>query len=458
MVHQHCLRTPMGDTGSRRIAGSVDAADSEHRRNAVSALPAQDVVQATLLRVANVAKAFGPTQAVRDALLRAARRRGARARRRERLRQVDDGEDPERRPRARLRARSSSPARPSRRSGRRATPSVAASCTVFQEVLVAESCSVLDNVWLGADDPWRTRVGKRDKSARAKQTLGELLGREVDLDDAGRGSLALATDRRARSCARSCASRRSSSSTRRPRRSTSPPATGCSRSCGDLSRRGVGVIFITHRMDEIEQIGDRITVMRSGETVAELERGRLDARELVHLMTGSEALGERGARPAATRSPTGGATRCSASAGSGCAPTAARSTSRSRRESSSASRASRGTAATTFLEALRGGIATEGEVVRHVDGRRSSSATRPTRPTTTSPTCPRERRLDSAVQLDVDPRELRAGDVGPGPPVRPAQPALVAASASLVRRSARDRARARRRMRSRRCPAATSRR
>ena len=53
--------------------------------------------------------------------------------------------------------------------------------TVFQEVLVAESCSVRDNVWLGADDTWRTRVGAREKAARAKQMLGELLGREVDL-------------------------------------------------------------------------------------------------------------------------------------------------------------------------------------------------------------------------------------------------------------------------------------
>ena len=41
-----------------------------------------------------------------------------------------------------------------------------------------------------------------------------------------------------------------------------------------LSGQGVGVIFITHRMDEITAIGDRITVMRSGDTVATLERGK----------------------------------------------------------------------------------------------------------------------------------------------------------------------------------------
>src|SRR6185437_9680408 len=53
---------------------------------------------------------------------------------------------------------------------------------------------------------------------------------------------------------------------------------------GALSRQGVGVIFITHRMDEIERIGDRITVMRSGVTVGELDRGR--------------RAGQRGARAA----------------------------------------------------------------------------------------------------------------------------------------------------------------
>src|SRR5690242_16857147 len=53
--------------------------------------------------------------------------------------------------------------------------------TVFQEVLVAESCSVLDNVWLGVDDTWRTRVPLREKRARACDVLGELLGRDIDL-------------------------------------------------------------------------------------------------------------------------------------------------------------------------------------------------------------------------------------------------------------------------------------
>src|SRR5262249_14814020 len=57
-----------------------------------------------------------------------------------------------------------------------------------------------------------------------------------------------------------------------------------------LSRNGVGVVFITHRMDELSEIGDRITVMRSGETVATLERGDWTPQHLVRLMTGSDQL------------------------------------------------------------------------------------------------------------------------------------------------------------------------
>ena len=45
-------------------------------------------------------------------------------------------------------------------------------------------------------------------------------------------------------------------------------------------------------MDEIDEIGDRITIMRSGETVATLERGGWDDATLVRLMTGHEHLTE----------------------------------------------------------------------------------------------------------------------------------------------------------------------
>ena len=53
-----------------------------------------------------------------------------------------------------------------------------------------------------------------------------------------------------------------------------------------LARAGVGVIFISHRLDEIFEIGDRIVVLRNGSAVANLEAARTNPSELIEHMLG----------------------------------------------------------------------------------------------------------------------------------------------------------------------------
>jgi ribose transport system ATP-binding protein len=53
-----------------------------------------------------------------------------------------------------------------------------------------------------------------------------------------------------------------------------------------VKRQGVGIIYITHRMQEIRRIGDRITVLRDGRFIATLDAGTASDDELVRLMTG----------------------------------------------------------------------------------------------------------------------------------------------------------------------------
>jgi ribose transport system ATP-binding protein len=48
----------------------------------------------------------------------------------------------------------------------------------------------------------------------------------------------------------------------------------------------VGIIYITHRMNEIKRIGDRITVLRDGRKVATLNVAEASETKLVELMTG----------------------------------------------------------------------------------------------------------------------------------------------------------------------------
>jgi ribose transport system ATP-binding protein len=55
---------------------------------------------------------------------------------------------------------------------------------------------------------------------------------------------------------------------------------------GRFTDQGVGVIYISHRMDELKRIGDRITVLRDGRRVATLDMDQADEDTLISLMTG----------------------------------------------------------------------------------------------------------------------------------------------------------------------------
>lgn len=56
----------------------------------------------------------------------------------------------------------------------------------------------------------------------------------------------------------------------------------------ELKREGVTVIFISHKLDEVLAIADRITVMRGGRTVKTVEPKEVTAHRLAELMVGSE--------------------------------------------------------------------------------------------------------------------------------------------------------------------------
>jgi ABC-type sugar transport system ATPase subunit len=71
-----------------------------------------------------------------------------------------------------------------------------------------------------------------------------------------------------------------------------------------LARTGVGVIFISHRLDEIFDIGDRLIVLRNGSAVANLRAAETSPAELIEHMLGIEvARAERAVESSAQRAP-----------------------------------------------------------------------------------------------------------------------------------------------------------
>jgi rhamnose transport system ATP-binding protein len=55
-----------------------------------------------------------------------------------------------------------------------------------------------------------------------------------------------------------------------------------------LRAKGVGIIYISHRLEEISAVADRVTVLRDGNSIASLEMKDVTRAELIHLMVGRE--------------------------------------------------------------------------------------------------------------------------------------------------------------------------
>jgi ribose transport system ATP-binding protein len=53
-----------------------------------------------------------------------------------------------------------------------------------------------------------------------------------------------------------------------------------------LQARGVGIIYISHRLEEVQQIGQRVTVLRDGQLIGTLPVEKADTDTLVNMMVG----------------------------------------------------------------------------------------------------------------------------------------------------------------------------
>jgi len=57
----------------------------------------------------------------------------------------------------------------------------------------------------------------------------------------------------------------------------------------NMRKNGAAILYISHRLDEVYRLADRLTVMRDGQNVAVLEKGEIEHKKVVELMIGHQS-------------------------------------------------------------------------------------------------------------------------------------------------------------------------
>ncbi|MEO6395242.1 MAG: sugar ABC transporter ATP-binding protein [Devosia sp.] len=72
---------------------------------------------------------------------------------------------------------------------------------------------------------------------------------------------------------------------------------------GRLKAEGVGIVYISHKMDEIKRIADRVTVMRDGEYVGTVPAADTPIEKIISMMVGRELSQEIASAPGKNNAP-----------------------------------------------------------------------------------------------------------------------------------------------------------
>ncbi len=173
---------------------------------------------------------------------------------------------------------------------------------IYQEFNLIPGLTAAENIFLGQE---RTRLGFLAAAAERRRAaeLFALLGADIDLDAPCRSlttaqqqlveiAKALAFDTRILVMDEPSAAL------------TAHEVARLLSLIRDLRSRGLGILYISHRLDEVLAIADRVAILRDGRNVGTLAIGDVTRRELIERMVGRELKNEfppRRTNPGAVR-------------------------------------------------------------------------------------------------------------------------------------------------------------
>jgi ribose transport system ATP-binding protein len=155
---------------------------------------------------------------------------------------------------------------------------------VHQESLLAPHLTVAENIFLGRENTTAGWVDRRTTLAKATRLISE---HGFHLDPSARVEKLTPAGKQLVEICRAVAQGSSLLIFDEPTSSLSEAETReVFRIVQTLTQRNMAVIYITHRLEELRSIGDRVTVLRDGATVHTAELKSLTRDELIQHMVG----------------------------------------------------------------------------------------------------------------------------------------------------------------------------
>jgi ABC-type uncharacterized transport system ATPase subunit len=155
---------------------------------------------------------------------------------------------------------------------------------VHQHFSLAPNLTVLENVMTGTEKLWKLRSGT--SAARKKLTgIDERFGLKVD-PDARLGNLSVGEQQRVEILKALYNDARILILDEPTAVLTNVEAQRLFTTLKEMARRGLSLIFISHKLDEVMAAADRIVMLRGGRMVAERRAAETNKAELAELMVG----------------------------------------------------------------------------------------------------------------------------------------------------------------------------
>ena len=161
---------------------------------------------------------------------------------------------------------------------------------IHQELNLVEQLSAAANIFLGRER--RTSLGLLDDAAMEREAGGLLAELECPVDPrAAAGSLRVG-DQQLLEIAKALSLESEILIMDEPTSAlTEAEVARLERVIARLRSRGVTILYISHKMDEVFRLADRITVLRDGRHVRTVDRTATSPREITGLMVGRDIAG-----------------------------------------------------------------------------------------------------------------------------------------------------------------------